>query len=75
MPRHYALELRRTVIELIDSGRSLAKVAELVEPSATTIYIWRNLHLIETGQMPGTPSLENAELISARRGITELDED
>ncbi|MFT4990249.1 MAG: hypothetical protein ACI9BK_003031, partial [Acidimicrobiales bacterium] len=44
-------------------------------PSATTIYIWRNLHLIETGQMPGTPSLENAELISARRGITELDED
>ena len=75
MPRHYALELRRTIIELIDSGRSLAKVAELVEPSAATIYIWRNLHLIETGQKPGTPSLENAELISARRGITELDED
>ena len=44
MPRHYAPELRRRVIELIEAGRSVAEVAAMVEPTEQTIYNWWNRH-------------------------------
>lgn len=43
--------------------------------SDQTIYNWRRQHLIDTGQAPGIPSSENAELIAARRRIAELEQE
>lgn len=42
MPRAYAPELRRRVIDLIEGGRSVAEVAAMVEPTEQTIYNWWN---------------------------------
>ncbi len=45
MPRQYAPELRRRVIDLIEEGRSVREVAEMVDPTEATIYGWWNQHL------------------------------
>lgn len=34
---------------------------------------WRRQELIDTGQLPGTTSSDNAELVAARRRIAELE--
>jgi transposase-like protein len=49
------------------SGRGRPGISE------QTIYLWRRQHLIDTGQLPGTTSSENAELVVARRRIAELE--
>ena len=54
-------------------GRPVAQVAADLGISEQTIYLWRRQHLIDTGQLPGTTSSENAELVVARRRIAELE--
>ncbi|NNF56489.1 MAG: hypothetical protein HKN03_18840 [Acidimicrobiales bacterium] len=39
--------MRRRVIDLIESGRSVAEVATMVEPTEQTIYNWWNRHLVD----------------------------
>ena len=56
MPRHYAPELRRRVIDLIEEGRSVREVAEMVDPTEATIYAWWNQHLVDSGRKAGTPT-------------------
>jgi transposase-like protein len=73
MPRSYPPEYRRRVIDLIESGRSIAEVAADLEASDQTIYNWWKQHLIDTGRKPGVTSTDNAELIAARRRIAELE--
>jgi transposase len=51
----------------------VAQVAADLAISEQTIYLWRRQHLIDTGQLPGTTSSENAELVVARRRIAELE--
>lgn len=75
MPRHYAPELRRRVIDLIESGSTVAEVAAMVEPTEQTIYNWWNRHLVDPGRKAGTPTIENTELVAARRKITELEKE
>lgn len=75
MPRHYAPELRRRVIDLIEGGKSVAEVAAMVDPTEQTIYNWWNQHLVDTGRKSGTSTVDNAELIAARRKITELEKE
>lgn len=75
MPRHYAPELRRRVIDLIESGKTVAEVAAMVEPSDQTIYNWWNRHLVDTGRRAGTPTVENSELLAARQRIAELEKE
>ncbi|GAA1224434.1 hypothetical protein [Pseudonocardia alaniniphila] len=41
--------------------------------SISGIYVWRRQELIDTGQLPGTTSTENAELTAARKRIAELE--
>jgi transposase len=72
MPRAYAPELRRRVIDLIEGGRNVAEVAAMVEP---TIYNWWNRHLVDTGRRAGTPTIENSELLAAWRRIAELEKE
>ena len=62
MPKRYPAEFRQRVIALWEAGRKVADIAADLDVSANTIYIWRRQHLIDTGQIPGTSSIESAEL-------------
>jgi transposase-like protein len=73
MPRSYPPEFRRRVLDLVASGRKVAEVAQLLGVSDQTIYNWRRQHLIDTGQIPGTTSSDQAELTAARKRIAELE--
>jgi transposase-like protein len=73
MPRSYPPEFRRRVLDLVASGRKIAEVATLLGISEQTIYVWRHQNLIDTGQMPGVPSHDQAELTAARKRIAELE--
>lgn len=73
MPKRYPPEFRRKVLDLIASGRRVAQVAADLDISDQTIYTWRRQELVDTGQLPGTTSVDNAELVTARRRIAELE--
>jgi transposase-like protein len=73
MPRSYPPEFRRRVLDLVASGRKVAEVAQLLGVSDQTIYNWRRQHLIDTGQIPGTTSSDQAEPAAARKRIAELE--
>jgi transposase len=73
MPRRYPTEFRRKVLDLVESGRSVAEVAELVEVTAQTIYNWRNQDQIDRGLKLGVTSKEAAELTAARKRIRALE--
>jgi transposase len=61
------------VLDLIAAGRRVAQVAADLDISDQTIYTWRRQELVDTGQLAGTTSADNAELIAARRRIAELE--
>ncbi|XLD88718.1 hypothetical protein QCD66_35200 [Polymorphospora sp. A560] len=44
-----------------------------MEISEQTIYNWHRQELIDTGQMPGVSSADQAKLVAARRRIAELE--
>ncbi|MEH0955316.1 transposase [Micromonospora sp. CPCC 205554] len=71
MPRRYPIEFRRRVLDLLKAGRSVAELVRDLEISDQTIYNWRRQDLIDTGQLPGVTSTDQAELVAARRRITE----
>ncbi len=73
MPRRYPTEFRRKVLDLVESGRSVAEVADLVEVTAQTIYNWRNQDQVDRGIKPGVTSKEAAELTAARKRIRALE--
>jgi transposase len=73
MPKRYPPEFRRKVLDLIAAGRPVATVAADLDISDQTIYTWRRQELIDTGQLPGLTSADNAELVAARRRIAELE--
>ncbi len=73
MPKRYPSEFRRKVLDLVASGRRVAQVAADLDISEQVIYTWRRQELVDTGQLPGTTSVDNAELVAARRRIAELE--
>jgi transposase-like protein len=73
VPRSYPPEFRRRVLDLVEAGRPIAQVAEMLGISDQTIYNWRRQHLIDSGRLPGVSSSDNAELVAARRRIAELE--
>lgn len=75
MPHSYPPEFRVRVMALVEAGRPIKQIAEMLGTSDQTIYNWRRRHLIDTGQAPGIFSSENAELIAARRRIAELEQE
>lgn len=72
-PRSYPAEFRRKVLDLVEAGRPVRQVAHDLGISEQTIYLWRRQHLIDTGQLPGPTSEDQAELVAARRRIAELE--
>jgi transposase InsO family protein/transposase-like protein len=73
MPRRYPPEFRRKVLDLLKAGRTVAQLVNDLQISDQTIYNWRRQELIDTGQMPGVTSPDLAELVAARRRISELE--
>lgn len=73
VPKRYPPEFRRKVLDLVAAGRRIAQIATDLDISEQTIYVWRRQELIDTGQLPGTTSSENAELAAARKRIAELE--
>jgi transposase len=73
VPRRYPAEFRRKVLDLVAAGRPVAQVAYDLDISAQAIYTWRRQQLIDSGQMPGMSSTDQAELVSARERIAELE--
>lgn len=71
--RGYPPEFRRRVLDLVDAGRNVTDVARDLGISSQTIYNWRRQHRIDQGLEPGLSSGERAELLAARRRITELE--
>jgi transposase len=73
VPRRYPAEFRRRVLDLVAAGRPAAQVAHGLDISAQVIYTWRLQQHIDSGQIPGMPSSDHAELVTARKRITELE--
>ena len=73
VPRRYPAEFRRKVLDLAAAGRPVAQIAHDLQISAQAIYTWRRQQLIDSGQIPGMTSSDHAELVAARKRITELE--
>ena len=73
VPRSYAPEFRRRVVELVRSGRSVARVSAEIGVSEATVYRWRAQDRIDRGERPGLSSVERSELAQARARIRELE--
>ncbi|MGH8932036.1 MAG: transposase [Egibacteraceae bacterium] len=67
MPRGYPAEFRRKVLDLLEAGWSVARVASDLGVSDQTIYNWREQELIDSGQKSGLSGSERAELVAARQ--------
>jgi transposase-like protein len=71
--RGHSAEFRRKVLDLVETGRSVAAVAADLGISPQTIYVWRRQDRIDSGIEAGLSSAERAELAAAKRRITELE--
>jgi transposase len=71
--RGYPPEFRRKVLDLAESGRSVADVARDLGISEQSIYTWRHQDRIDKGLIPGLTSAERAELTAAKKRIHELE--
>jgi transposase len=73
VPRSYASEFRRRVVERVRQGRPVSAVATELGVSEATVYRWREQDRIDRGERPGLSSVERSELAVARRRIRELE--
>lgn len=69
----YPAEFRRKVLDLIETGRTIADVAQDLEISEQSIYTWRRQDRVDRGLVPGLNSVEKAELSAANKRITDLE--
>lgn len=65
-------ELRRKVLDLVASGRSVADVARDLGISEESVYTWHPLDRIDRGLLPGLTSVEKAERTAATRRMAEF---
>jgi transposase-like protein len=73
MPKSYAPEFRRRVIELMRTGGSAGTIAGDLGISEATIYRWIAQEEVDLGERPGLRSGEHIELSRARARIRELE--
>ncbi|MCE6995528.1 transposase [Saccharothrix sp. S26] len=73
MPKRYPPEFRRKVLDLVAFGSRVTQFAADLDISDQTIYFWHRQERIDSVQLPGTTSADNAELVAARRRIAELE--
>jgi transposase len=73
MPKSYAPEFRRRVIELCWAGGRPSEVARDLGVSEATVYRWIAQEEVDLGERPGVRSGESHELSRARVRIKELE--
>ena len=73
MPRRYAPEVRRQVIELARSGTRVKQLAATFEMSEATIYNWLKQDRIDCGEVEGVTTDQALELAAAKRRIKQLE--
>ncbi|WP_433792960.1 transposase [Actinoplanes sp. CA-252034] len=73
MPRSCRPEFRRKILDLLKAGRTVTQLANDLQISGQTIYVWRRQEAIDNGELPGVTSTELAELSKALRRIAELE--
>jgi transposase-like protein len=73
MPRSYAPEFRRRVIELCRVGGRPSEIAEGAGVSEATVYRWIAQEEVDLGERSGVRSGERVELSRARARIRELE--
>lgn len=73
MAKGYPPEFRRRVIALVEGSRRVAEVAAELGISDQSIYTWRRQARIDAGTEAGLSTAEQAELVSARKRIRELE--
>jgi transposase len=70
--RGYPPEFRRKVLDLLEAGRPIAELAQVLGISDQSFYTWRRQDRIDRGLEPGLTSAEE-ELVAAKRRIAELE--
>ena len=73
MPKSYAPEFRRRVIELCWAGGQPSRIAVDLGVSEATVYRWIAQEEVDLGERPGVRSGEHIELSKARARIRELE--
>jgi transposase len=71
--RGYPPEFRRKVLDLVESGRSVADVARDLGISDQSIYSWRRQDRVDKRLLAGLTSAEKSELTAAKKRISELE--
>ena len=71
--RGYPPEFRRRVVDLVEGGRKVEKVAADLRISEQRIYTWRRQARIDAGLEASPSTSEQAELATAKRRIRELE--
>ncbi len=59
----YPAEFRRSVLDLLADGRSVARVAHDLDLSDQTIYDWRRQDRIDRGELSGLTTVEKVNLM------------
>jgi transposase-like protein len=62
MSKRYPAEFRRRALDRVEAGHAVVAVAHDLEVSPQTIYNWRRQHLVDTGQIEGTTTMQSSEL-------------
>ncbi|WP_369974547.1 transposase [Nocardiopsis sp. FIRDI 009] len=70
--RGYPAEFRRKVLDLVESGRSVADAARDLGISTETVYAWRRQDRIDQGLAPGLTNTEKTGLAAANKRIAKL---
>lgn len=73
MPRAYPSEFRRRAIALVEAGQSVAKIANDLGVTQTSLYNWVKQDKIDRGLVPGRTTTESKDLRRARKRIRELE--
>jgi transposase-like protein len=60
-------------LDLLKAGRTVPELARDLQIGDQTIDNWRRQDLIDSGQLAGVTSADQAELVAARRRIAELE--
>ncbi len=71
--RGYPPEFRQRVLDLLAAGRRVTDLAQDLDISSQTIYVWRRQEQIDRGEIPGLTSAERDELAAAKQRIRELE--
>jgi transposase len=73
MPRSYAPEVRRQVIELARAGTRVKQLAATFGISEASIYNWLRQERIDSGEIAGVTTDQAIELSAAKRRIKQLE--